>query len=383
MARAVVDNVERSVGHWPGCARPPEMTGTEIDPTPVPGTVHVFGTVFFDLVFSGLSAPPRPGTEVRTDDLGLSPGGAANVAVALSRLGVTVRLSSAFADDAFGHYLWTALEHEGIDLTPSCLLAGWTTPLTVSLAYGRERSMVTHQTSPADGPHAPEPAACTASERGAACFVSLGELETGQLAGLHERFATVFADVGWDPKERWEPELLEQLGCVDVFLPNAAEATSYTRQDDVEAAALRLAEYGSLVVVKRGAAGALAAGAGLHSPLGEPGIPTEALDTTGAGDVFDAGFIYATLAGWPISWRLRFANLCAGESVTFPGGSLSAPCWRDLRAWWDRQQDDGIRRAYEFLPDLLDARRSLRPCQRPLPSLSAPGPLGAASSTGR
>ena len=81
--------------------------------------VHVFGTVFFDLVYAGLPGPPRPGTEVRAAHLGISPGGVANIAVALARLGLDVGLSAVFAEDAFGQYLWSALVYEGIDLSLS------------------------------------------------------------------------------------------------------------------------------------------------------------------------------------------------------------------------------------------------------------------------
>ncbi len=338
--------------------------------------VHVFGTVFFDLVFTGLSAPPRPGTEVRTDHLGLTPGGVANVAVALARLGVRVRLSSAFADDAFGRYLWAALEHEGIDLSPSWRVSGWTTPLTVSMAYGRERSMVTHE-RPGERVWPPD-------EGGDACFVGLGECDPDWLGSLRRRFSLVVADTGWDPEERWAPEVLGRLGSVDLFLPNAAEAQAYTRRHDVEAAALALAEHVPLVVVTCGAEGALAAGAG--APAGEVvrerALPVEALDTTGAGDVFDAGFLYATLSGWPLRRRLRFANLCAGESVAYAGGSLSAPCWRDLAAWWDRQEDPGRRRDFAFLAELLDSCRPARTCERPCASLTVPGELGQPAEAG-
>ncbi|HTX00044.1 MAG TPA: PfkB family carbohydrate kinase [Acidimicrobiales bacterium] len=344
---------------------------------PAQASVEVLGTVFFDLVFSGLSGAPRPGTEVRCSDLGLSPGGAANVAVALARLGIEVRLSSAFADDAFGAFLWGALEHEGIDLSSSWRVAGWTTPLTVSMAYGRERSMVTHEAAlparPSAGTHRADPGAPTGAtpdsgrpEPARACFVALGgELDGARLASLRQRYGVVVADVGWDHEERWSPSLLDQLAEVDVFLPNAAEATAYARQEDVAEAARRLAERGPLVAVKRGAAGALAAGGGLGEVVSEPGIPAEAHDTTGAGDVFDAGFILGTLAGWPVRQRLRFANLCAGESVSYAGGSLSAPCWRDLRAWWERQEDVALREAYGFLPALFEQHRPVRPCERP------------------
>ncbi len=81
--------------------------------------VHVVGPVCFDLVFSGLPVPPRPGTEVRAAYLGISPGGVANIAVALARLGLDVALSAVFAEDTFGQYLWGSLLDEGIDLTYS------------------------------------------------------------------------------------------------------------------------------------------------------------------------------------------------------------------------------------------------------------------------
>jgi sugar/nucleoside kinase (ribokinase family) len=346
----------------------PAAAATSRDVRVTERVVHVFGTVFFDVVFSGLSSPPRPGTEVRTDGLGLAPGGVANVAVALARLGLRVRLSSAFADDALGRYLWATLEREGIDLSASWSVRDWSTPLTVSMAYGRERSMVTHE-RPAGRCRPPDTG-------GDACVVGLAECDPLWLGALHDRFTTVFADVGWDPGECWGEDVLALLGSVDVFLPNAAEATAYAREPDAVSAALRLAEHVPLVVVKCGAEGALAAsagaGAGPAQVVAQPALPVEALDTTGAGDVFDAGFIFGTLAGWPLERRLRFANLCAGESVAFAGGSLSAPCWRDLQTWWEREHSEALRGAYDFMPALLERYRPDRRCERPCASLTLP-----------
>lgn len=104
-------------------------------PGPAPSRVHVIGPVCLDLVFSGLSGAPRPGTEVRAAYLGISPGGVANVAVALARLGLDVALSAVFADDAFGRYLWSSLLDEGVELTYSVRVAGWNTPVTSSVAF--------------------------------------------------------------------------------------------------------------------------------------------------------------------------------------------------------------------------------------------------------
>jgi sugar/nucleoside kinase (ribokinase family) len=339
--------------------------------------VQLFGTVFFDLVFSELSSPPSPGTEVYTKSLGLSPGGSANIAIALARLGTGVRLSAPFAADTFGHFLWAELEREGIDLSCSSRLEAWTTPLTVSMAYGRDRSMITYEEpGPVDGVRA-----VPGNQPADAFFVTLGAPGAPGESWLAEQSrhdGLVFADVGWDPTGQWPADVLDILAHVDVFVPNAAEALAYTRTDSPEDAARALARHVPLVVVKLGARGALAAGESLAEPVRVPGLPVEAVDTTGAGDVFDAAFIYGTLAGWPVAQRLRFANLCAGESVRFAGGSLSAPCWRDLGAWWERQESEAVRAAYGFLPELLRTCHPVRICQRPCASMPLPSGQDAA-----
>ena len=340
---------------------------------PTGKVVQVFGTVFFDLVFSDLPSPPRPGTEVRTGNLGLSPGGSANIAVALARLGLSTRLSAPFAGDAFGHFIWGALRHEGVDLSSSPRYPSWTSPVTVSLAYKKERSLITYEEPSPEGVAqllgkslGGQPGGSQVAD---ACYLPLGGPERAWLEKARESFGIFFADVGWDEAERWSADLLDELSLVDVFLPNAAEAMAYSRTTSPLAAAEALARHVPLAVVKCGANGAVAAGEGLDGPVAVQALPVEAVDTTGAGDVFDAAFIYGTLAEWPVEQRLRFANLCAGESVRYPGGSLSAPCWRDLAAWWHRQDDPATKEAYAWLPELLEACTPERVCQRPCASL--------------
>src|SRR2546430_816086 len=107
--------------------------------------VFLSGTVFIDMIFSGLPGLPAPGTELYTAGLGSAPGGSANLAVALSRLGLRVGLAAAFGDDMFGGYLWRTLaEQEGIDLSTSQRIKRWPTPVTVSLSYDADRSMITY-----------------------------------------------------------------------------------------------------------------------------------------------------------------------------------------------------------------------------------------------
>lgn len=292
--------------------------------------VQLSGTVYLDMVFTGLAGPPGPGRELRTRTLGVSPGGIANVAIALRRLGLSVRLDAALAEDVYGDYLWRTLEAEGVDLSGSRRFAAWSTPTTVSLVYAADRGMVTfEQPEPEpvlgflDPSHPPA----------RSIFTVLGPSSPAWLAAARARGMMLFVDVGWDESERWAAEDLDGLAHADVFMPNCDEALAYTRAGSPEDAARRLAERVPLVVVKCGADGAVACRTGALGPIHEPAIAVDAIDSTGAGDVFDAAFIFSMLAGWEVQEALRFSNLCAGLSVRHHGGSLASPCWAEIDEW--------------------------------------------------
>lgn len=294
--------------------------------------VFLSGIVFMDVIFTGLPGAPIDGTEIYSRGLGSAPGGCANLAVALSRLGLNVGLGAGFGDDMFGGYLWRTLaEQEGIDLSASRRLPGWPTPVTVSLSHGDDRSMITYREPLPDGNRdelvsGPVPPAAT-------CFVGLHRDMPSWLYELRESGAIVFADVGWDGTGEWAAAVLDRLDLIDVFLPNSVEAMAYTRTSSPRAALQALSSRVPLCVVKDGGRGAIACDAATGEVASAPAIPVKVLDPTGAGDVFDAGFIFGTLAGWPLARRLKFANLCAGLSVRHRSGSLGAPCWGEIAEW--------------------------------------------------
>jgi sugar/nucleoside kinase (ribokinase family) len=335
--------------------------------------VQLAGTIFLDLVFSGLTGRPRLGTEIRTASLGSSPGGVANLAVALARLDLRVGLAAAFATDLYGSYLWRTLgEQEGVDLSASRQVAGWATPVTVSLAYERERSMITYE----EPPPLPVGPLLSSSGRARSFFTHVDHGKVPWLRRVRQAGTTVFADVGWDPSERWSPGVLDSLAAVDVFLPNAVEAMAYTRTPDPEAALEVLARLVPVAVVKCGRDGALACSLATGERVREPAIAIEALDPTGAGDVFDAGIVFGTLEGWPLAERVRFANLCAGLSCRFSGGSLAAPCWNEVASWCrELEADPGApaeaKRRYRFLRPYYDQHVRSVKCRRPRPTIIA------------
>lgn len=308
-------------------------------------SVHVLGTVFLDLVFTSLDTAPSLGIEVHSKNLGTSPGGVANTAVALARLGAEVSLSALFAEDAFGLYLWSRLAAEGIDLSASRRVSDWSTPVTVSVAHAKERALITHETThPVD-----EVGLLPNPLKADALFLALPRKDgLSWIESLPVR-PTIYADVGWQEEDGGSSSLLEDLRWVDVFLPNTAEAQRLTGTEDIITAARALATRGPLVVGKAGARGAVAVDA-IAPPLAVEGVPIEAVDSTGAGDVFDGGLIYSAAVGLPLPDQLAFANLCAALSVRYPSGALAAPCWGEIMTWWQKVEDQRLRERYSFLP---------------------------------
>ncbi|MEU8702911.1 PfkB family carbohydrate kinase [Streptomyces sp. NPDC048680] len=341
--------------------------------------VFLTGTVFLDIIFTGLDSAPVRGTESWARGMGSSPGGVANMATALARLGLHTSLAAAFGDDHYGEYCWDALEQgEGIDLSMSHTVRGWHSPVTVSMAYEGERTMVSHGHE-APPPAAPGPATaaafpqCPPRARAAVASLVPGRSEPW-VAAAARRGAMVFADVGWDETGRWDLNGLTDLAHCQAFLPNAEEAMRYTRTDCPRAAAHALAEHVPLAVVTLGAEGAYAVDAVTGTAAEVPAIEVEALDPTGAGDVFVAGFVTGTLANWPLADRLAFAGLTAALSVQEFGGSLSAPGWAEIAAWWQRvrtcaDQDPAALQRYAFLQDLLPAAARHWPLRRAVPTI--------------
>ncbi|MET8249121.1 PfkB family carbohydrate kinase [Streptomyces sp. NPDC005202] len=259
--------------------------------------VLLTGLLFYDLVLTGLGKPPTPGEEIWTAGMGCGPGGIANLAVAAARFGLKTSLATVFGDDFYGAYCHELLAgQEGVDLSLSRAADGWPTPVTVSLAYGHDRALVTHGQEPPfsqdvlmDDP----PEARTA-------LVHIEAEPRQWLAKAAANGTHIYADVGWDPTQQWSADLLDQLSLCHAFLPNETEAMAYTRTDSASAALGTLAELVPVAVVTRGGDGAVAVDQTTGEYAEVPALDIDVLDATGAGDVFGASFVAASLGGWPL-----------------------------------------------------------------------------------
>jgi sugar/nucleoside kinase (ribokinase family) len=251
-------------------------------------------------------------------------GGSASItAVAAARLGARVALVGCTGADWIGRALVDELTAQGVHCAVRTAAPGTPTSLTVVVTRGTDRAILTTNSTLWLLDTAAVPADLLAASR----HIHVGGyfLQPRLWEGLPELFGraralglTTSIDPNWDPTERWQGNLAATLPLTDVFLPNLAEARLITGEDDPLIAARALARQAATVAVKLGSSGALACRGAAAERAGSP--PLGAVDTTGAGDNFNAGFLVGTLAGYDLGRALGLAVACGSLSTRDHGG---------------------------------------------------------------
>jgi sugar/nucleoside kinase (ribokinase family) len=271
------------------------------------------GPVFLDLTFDGLEALPAPGEERYSSDLHETPGGAGITAIGLARLGLGVAVVAPLGHDVAGSLVRGRLEAEGV------LCAGPTsgrTPGTAVLPVGGDRAFATFE------PPAPVDRTTIERLRPRAVVVGLDTLDLAP-AGAH-----AYAGAGARDAERHARRLPTELAGARALLVNRSEAIVLTGERDADAAALALAETVPTAVVTCGADGVVAAEDGELVSVAAP--EADVRDTTGAGDLFMAAYVWGDLAALPLPERLRWAAVYAALSVGTATGSAGAATRAEL-----------------------------------------------------
>jgi sugar/nucleoside kinase (ribokinase family) len=289
-----------------------------------PVDLLVLGDANPDLILSGDVDPAFGQQERIVEGARLTVGGSgAIVACGAARLGLHVVMCGVVGEDPFGRFIRDELQRRAVDVRGLVVDADRPTGVTVVLARPGDRAILTHEGT--------IPYLRTAQiDRGLLdsarhVHVSSYFLQHHLRPGLPELFelvrargGTISVDPNWDPSQRWDGGLRDLLSAIDVFLPNATEAMSIAGATTAEDAAAALATRDRLVVVKAGAAGAVAAKGDEVVHASAP--VANAVDATGAGDAFDAGFIAAWLAGKSLERSLAIATACGSLSTRMLGG---------------------------------------------------------------
>jgi sugar/nucleoside kinase (ribokinase family) len=294
------------------------------------------GEINVDLVLQGYSEFPVPGKEVLVEDFAMVLGSAtAIMAMGLARLGTPVAFVGRVGDDVWGRYCLGDMAGRGIDLSRVIKGGGLKTGVTVSITSPTDRALVTYlgAINALTGADVPDAAMSGLDHLHVSSFFFQEGLRP-DLPGLFARARraglTTSLDTGFDPSGRWDGGLREMLRETDVFFPNEVELRALTGRED-PADGLRELENGrTLVVAKLGRSGAMAL-AGTEV-VHVPAYPAETVDTTGAGDSFNAGFLHRWLAGAPLVDCLRLGAACGALSTRGLGGTASQPTLDEAEA---------------------------------------------------
>jgi sugar/nucleoside kinase (ribokinase family) len=286
------------------------------------------GDANVELVFSPLQTMPKFGQETVVPQLTLrAAGSAANFALCGANLGVKTGFAGRLAVDAFGEVVLKAFRKAGVDTKCLQLVEDTTTGVTAALIReDGERSFVTYQGTIAQLEYeaiknclAMDPPPRWVHLAGYHLLESIrGKPATELLQLAQSRGATTSLDTGWDPAG-WSDATIshvqEVLQNVDVFFPNADEVKALTGERSPKKGAELLLEAGApTLVVKLGAKGCLLATKKDQYLI--PAFDVEIIDTTAAGDAFDAGFAVSMLSGATMGRAAVFANAVAALRVS-------------------------------------------------------------------
>lgn len=298
--------------------------------------ILVAGELNPDLILSDSELQPEFGQiEVLVDSAELTIGSSSAIfACGAAKLGLSVAFIGIVGDDMFGRFMVSALEDKGIDVSPVIVNPNLKTGLCVILNRGTDRAILTHlgAINALEAEQITNELISQAKHLHVAAYFLQTNLHPGILDLFNralELGVSTSLDTNWDPTREWSG-VAQLLGSTNVFLPNEAEAEALTGTPDVYKSAHILSKKVEVVAIKQGAAGAMARHG--DEVVQVSALPVEVMDTVGAGDSFDAGFVYGYLQGWSLKDSLQLGVVCGSLSTCAPGGVTAQPTLEEALA---------------------------------------------------
>jgi sugar/nucleoside kinase (ribokinase family) len=282
--------------------------------------VLALGDYFLDLIFTELEGEPELGKEVFSKKFSMLPGGVYNAVTALHRLKVKVAWAANFGNDEFSQLVMQKTLDEGLD---SVCFSSEERPyrnITISASYQGDREFISFS-----DPNRINLEYIRRIMNMSCRILFFGGLYSGRLLQLAKKHFTskgaiLIMDGNSSKGTLTDASISRSIKLVDIFMPNGSEARRLTGQQNIEDCLYTLGQLTKLVVVKDGCNGSYAIynDTILHVPAVQI---TKCLDTTGAGDCFDAGFMKAYLDGLELVECLQWGNIAGGLSTQALGGT--------------------------------------------------------------
>jgi sugar/nucleoside kinase (ribokinase family) len=287
--------------------------------------VCVVGELNLDLLLYGLPESLSPDRELLASDCRLTLGSSSAIfAHNLAALGTRVGLLTLVGPDPLGQIALERLQEAKVETSRVARRhSGIQTGLTVILAYSGYRHILTYPGTMFDMRLEDLDFAYMLSARH--LHLSSFFLHRALRPDIPQLFRrakdaglTTSLDTNDDPEDRWGHDVIDTLKFVDILFQNEREACRLAGTADLDAAVAALSRKVSLLVIKRGSHPAIACRGSQRVEASPP--PMEIVDTVGAGDSFDAGFMHEFLRGKSLDACLRLGNLAGAVSTTRPGG---------------------------------------------------------------
>jgi len=295
--------------------------------------VLVAGELNADFIFRGFDSLPRPGRETIATEFSIELGSSSAITAAgLGRLGTPVSFLGKAGSDMVGHFCVNELRTAGVDTRLIQLRPEWKTGIT-AVFTADDRALSTYPGVMA---------ALTVEDVTAPILqdfkhlhVASYFLQTGLQPGLQDLFQSaremglsVSFDPGCDPSGKWDPGIHAIFELCDILFVNEIELAEFSRSTTVESGLHALGTGPRIVIAKLGKKGSACWSEGQFYRASA--LDVQAIDTTGAGDSFNAGFLHAWLSGCPIQDCLQCGSICGSLSACRLGGCAGQPRWPEV-----------------------------------------------------
>lgn len=288
--------------------------------------VLTLGDLCVDLILSDIDIIPEFGQKEKLiGDYSLEMGGSCSIfACQTSKLGLKTALIGNVGQDFFGELIYYTLDSANVSTQFISKNPNIKTGISTALNTGNDRAILTY--SGTIDSVTIKDVTDNILERvkhfhiGSYFLMKKIQPHYPEIIKKLKKYgATISLDTNWDPDERWDNGIWDILPYVDIFFPNLNEAMSITRKSTGEEAINKLKETVDITVIKMGEEGALA----YHGDrvYKANAINVDVVDTVGAGDNFDGGFIYGFLNGKTIEESLNIACTCGSYSTIKAGGT--------------------------------------------------------------
>lgn len=275
--------------------------------------VMVVGEYYFDIVYRGLPEVPRLGADVWGTGFEALPGASYSTAVTLTRLGTRTGWFASFGNDVFSRMVLDEARRDGIDDALFVHLDRPARRVSSSFSFKHDRGFMSYTEEPESLPTVADLERVRPKVLLMQGF-SLAPERAALLEAAREMGVMVCSDCQHTDFTLDTPGLCDMVALSDVFLPNATEAMALTGAPGAAQALELLAPLCPTVVVKCGPDGAIAARGA--DRFDAPAPKVEVMDTTGAGDCFNAGLVHGLLAEPTFDAALEVAAICGALAVS-------------------------------------------------------------------